>query len=309
MCIIAIKTPNKKFMSKSVLAECFRNNPDGAGFMYPHNGEVHIRKGYMSFNSFWNALSETRAKYGDDIPYVMHFRISTQAGVQPSCTHPFPLSTNMSDLKMLKCKAHVGIAHNGIIQLTTDHSQKEYSDTMKFITDYVPFFIRNLNWWKSSAAKTALKELCKSKLAILGGDGHIERIGDFVEDDGHWYSNTTYRAPKVKSYSYWDDGYYLYTSPTQSKTTPIDTSWVDPDWEDAWNESTQRYDFDEDMCPMSYDDTAYYCEFCSNKSSCQLYTNLCVQTASKRKKVAEKLNVSEPASKKTSKKITKKSKK
>lgn len=272
MCVIAIKTPNKKFMSKSVLKECFRNNPDGAGFMYAHNGEVHIHKGYMSFESFWKALKQTREQYGDDIGYVMHFRISTQAGVQPSCTHPFPLSKNMNDLRMLSCKAKVGIAHNGIIQLTTDHSQKTYSDTMKFITDYVPFFIRNLNWWKSEPAKKALKELCGSKLAILGGDGHIERIGDFVSEDGNFYSNTTYKAPKVKytypttySADWWDDGY------NYNKSYGLSDS---DDWDGYWNETRQAFVFEEQWCPMSCDDNDSYCEYCSNRDNCPLYRNL-----------------------------------
>lgn len=301
MCIIAVKTMNNKFMSKATLEECFRNNPDGAGFMWADKGMVHIRKGFMSFSTFWKALTDVRTEYGDMIPYVMHFRISTQAGIQQSCTHPFPLSTTMKDLKMLSCKAKVGIAHNGIIQLTTDHNQKEYSDTMKFITDYVPFFIKNLNWWKNEHAKIALKELCGSKLAILGGDNHIELIGDFVKDKGNYFSNTTFKAPKYKnnwfqgatvSHSLYDDGYYC-------------GSWAD-DWGAFWNESTQKYEFDESYCPMSIDDCESYCEACCDKEHCSLHKNL-VQEKEKelelkvgeclKKRVSERASASKKSSK------------
>lgn len=294
MCIIAIKSKHNKFMSKATLEECFRNNPDGAGFMYPANGEVHIRKGYMSFNSFWKALKKVREEYGDDIPYVMHFRISTQAGVQPSCTHPFPLSKNMDDLRMLSCKSKIGIAHNGIIQLTTDHSQKTYSDTMKFITDYVPFFIKNLSWWKSEPAKKSLEKLCGSKLAILGGDGHIERIGDFVKDEGNYYSNTTYKVPKYNFNTGFNEKWWgsLYDNINYDAPIVSDDYSAD-DWEMYWNEAFQTYDFDESWCPMACDDCELYCEHCSNKYKCSTYSKLVDTT--------ETLKVSEPKKKKSKK--------
>ena len=148
MCVIAYKPLNVDFMKKSILEECFRNNPDGSGFMFAVNGKVHIRKGFMTFTEFWNALETERKKYGDIIPYVMHFRISTQAGVNQKCCHPYPLSSDMENLKKLSTTSNIGIAHNGIIKLTSDGA-KDYNDTMKFITDYATLLINEVDWWKN----------------------------------------------------------------------------------------------------------------------------------------------------------------
>lgn len=245
MCVIAYKPMNTAFMSKGTLEECFRNNSDGAGFMFSANGKVHIRKGFMNFNDFWSALKAVRTQYGDNIPYVMHFRISTQAGVNQHCCHPYPLSANMENLKKLSCSSRIGIAHNGIIPLTSDRTVKDYNDTMKFITDYATLLIISVDWWKNPNIARALKKLCESKLAILGSDNHVELIGEFVKDKGCYYSNETFRKPK-----------YVY---------PKFTSW--DSWKDEWeyfkNLRTKKYDFSETYCPLSMDDDDSYCNKCT----------------------------------------------
>ena len=91
MCIIAYKPLNVAFPEEYILHNCFDNNDDGAGFMYAFNGEVHIHKGYETFEKFMAALNKARAITGDKVPYVMHFRIATQ-GYERTMTHPFPLS-------------------------------------------------------------------------------------------------------------------------------------------------------------------------------------------------------------------------
>ena len=78
MCVICVKPTNTLFPSKETLQNCFYNNNDGAGFMYTFQDKVHIQKGLMTFESFWNCLEQARQKTGDNVPYVMHFRISTQ---------------------------------------------------------------------------------------------------------------------------------------------------------------------------------------------------------------------------------------
>ena len=57
MCIIVIKPQNVAFPSKEILKNCFTQNPDGAGFMYPANHKVMIEKGFNNFDKFYGALS------------------------------------------------------------------------------------------------------------------------------------------------------------------------------------------------------------------------------------------------------------
>ena len=114
--------------SKKTLKRCFDNNDDGAGFMYNASGKVYIKKGFATFQEFWKTLRKIREEYGDNIPCVMHFRISTQAGNRPDCTHPFPLSSHMKDLRLLETTTDIGIAHNGIISLTSSGEVSSRTD-------------------------------------------------------------------------------------------------------------------------------------------------------------------------------------
>ena len=101
MCIIAYKPQNVAMPSKKLLQICFNNNPDGAGYMIASGGNVIYRKGFMDFGGFYSSLTSAIKRYGEDVPYVLHFRISTQAGVNKQCCHPFPLSDDMDDHRMV----------------------------------------------------------------------------------------------------------------------------------------------------------------------------------------------------------------
>jgi predicted glutamine amidotransferase len=195
MCIIVYKPSEAKLPDKQTLKKCWKNNPDGAGYMFPSKDTVVIKKGFMSFNEFYKQLVYDKNQYGEFTPFVMHFRVSTQAGVNKECTHPFPLSEEMDNLKKLRVKCQCGIAHNGVIDLTSDRWNKTitYSDTMKFITDYLTLIITTKDWYKDKGKLKLIEKLAESKLAIMMGNGHVELIGDFIEENGIFYSNQYYK--------------------------------------------------------------------------------------------------------------------
>ena len=180
MCVILYKPNNVAMPTKDILKTCYDNNPDGAGYMYSNDNNVVIKKGFMTFNAFYKSLKSTK-KLWNNTPFVIHFRISTQGGVNKQLTHPFPLSANMSDLKKLNNKSNIGIAHNGIIDLTSNYYKKDinHSDTMEFITDYLSLIIDNINYYKNSKTLKLIERLADSKLAILDRCGHCELIGNF----------------------------------------------------------------------------------------------------------------------------------
>jgi len=210
MCIIVYKPEGVNFPTKKVFKECFNNNPHGAGFAYIENGQVKIQKGYMGFTSFNKALRQVRMRIGDKSPYVLHFRISTQAGERPDCCHPFPLSSKMDDLRQLTFSSDYAVAHNGIIDLTSSYSKTvTYSDTMEFITNYLSLIIDKPTFYKDKKKVTLIDRLIDSKMAILDKSGHCTLIGTFVEEGGVFYSNTTYKSPK---YSFQDSYPYRYTA-------------------------------------------------------------------------------------------------
>lgn len=284
MCVICYKPQNEKMPTFKALENCWNVNPDGAGYMFAHKRRVYIRKGFMDFISFMSSLESDKAKYGENIPWVLHFRISTQAGVNPECTHPFPLSDKMADLKKLDTITDIGIAHNGIIHLTSDGYSKTitYSDTMKFITDYMSLIVKDTNWWRDKNTVTLIERLIKSKLAVLDKYGHCELIGNFIEHDGCFYSNTSFEDRVYKNYfnsniidNSWDryDGWTPYQSgwgdyyANKKHRTSKDDYYED--LEDFYfNPETEEYDLDPENCPWTMWADCSYCGECSNSGLC-----------------------------------------
>ena len=105
------KPVNVAFPEEQILKNCWDNNPDMGGFMYTFNNKVYIQKGYMEWEEFKSALEKARKKTGDKVPYVLHFRISTQ-GYDKECCQPFPMSASMKNMKKLRTETNIGVAHN-----------------------------------------------------------------------------------------------------------------------------------------------------------------------------------------------------
>lgn len=282
MCIIAYKPLNVAFPEEYILENCFNNNDDGAGFMYTFGGEVHIHKGYETFEKFMAALNKARAITGDKVPYVMHFRIATQ-GYDKTMTHPFPLSSKMANLKRLHYKCSIGVAHNGILDITSDGA-KTYSDTMKFITDYLSNIIQSMDFYKNKRTLRLIEYLIDgSRLAILDKNNHCTLMGKgWIKDNGIYYSNNSYvREPyhwdyKGRGRAWWeDDGYYLRPALHSSGTVKADTAPAsniqeseNESWEDYKGPNTGKYYFDDEYCPLSVDNIESYCANCANCAYC-----------------------------------------
>lgn len=222
MCIIIYKPEGKQFPSKDTLRTCFENNPDGAGFMLPYKDSVRIYKGFMSFESFYTCLEDVRDYAGDNTPYVLHFRITTQAGVRADCTHPYPIARDMDVLRLLRCRCNIGVAHNGIINLTSTWGKKvTYNDTMQYITDYLALLIKDRRYYKDADTLQLIERTCKSKLAIMDGSGKTTLIGEFITDElGVFYSNSSYKATPRSTYAkyYFDEDDYPYCTYYDTKT-------------------------------------------------------------------------------------------
>lgn len=299
MCVICVKNKNVKFPEEKALRNCWDNNPDMGGFMFVYKETVHIKKGYMTYEDFSRALNEARKMTGDDVPYVMHFRISTQ-GYDSDCCQPFPLSEKMHNLRKRRSKASIGVAHNGILHLTSDGA-KDYSDTMKFITDYLVNIVRGLDYHEDSRTVKLIENLIKgSRFAILGKDGFCSLLGTgWVEDKktGLWYSNDSYkREPYVyvkpckgkasriydveydwesawDSSAYWDE-YYLASAKSEAKKASDGTESKLSKIDDVLDEidgETPPYNFKHGSCPHSLYDEDAYCsrELCNDYHNCQ----------------------------------------
>ena len=198
MCVIAVSKAGRRQPTEEEIRNMFYHNPHGAGYMFARDGEVIIHKGFMDVEEYIKAVRSEGLT--EETPAVYHFRISTQAGVGETMTHPFPLTSRLEDTEVLDCIAQCGVAHNGVISLTTNGNSR-YSDTALFITDYLNKLIRNPKDLKDKAIITMISRLTNSKWAIMDASGEIAVIGSpWYVEDGVQFSNHSYE--KYETYYY-----------------------------------------------------------------------------------------------------------
>lgn len=179
MCIIAA-SPQGVIIPKENLEQCFKNNSDGAGFMYHDNGLV-VEKGFFSFDEFYEAYAPHAEK-----KIVCHFRIKTHGEKNKDNCHPFLVSEDMA------------FVHNGIIKIEEDH--KEYSDTWHFNEKIIkPMYRDNRAFIRRLYNRELIKGFIGySKLVFMDSKGRSFIINSNKGEwhEGVWYSNTSYKVWK-----------------------------------------------------------------------------------------------------------------
>lgn len=212
MCIAVAVPAGTACPSLETLHACWTNNDDGAGMAWNHNGKVIIKKGFMTWESFKAAFEKYSKEYDfTKAGVLLHFRISTCAGVNPQNTHPFPISNDTAMLQKPESVSDYAVVHNGIISLTssTATAEKTTSDTLVFVRDYIWNIAQNRGWFRRESNIDLIYRLAGSKVAILNRFGEIIHTPGFTEDNGVWYSNDTYKNTRVRySHSYGNYGCY-----------------------------------------------------------------------------------------------------
>ena len=204
MCIICISKSGVRQPSEQEFTNMWNANPHGAGYMCLRDGMVEIHKGFMTYKEFKRNVDAE--KFTDRDVVLYHFRISTQAGVNPYMTHPFPLTDDIENTRLLDLRCNVGIVHNGIIRITSNNDA-EYSDTALFIANYLPALIREVDDVQDEAVQRCIADLIGSKMAFLTDCGDVVTIGKFItEKSGLIFSNDGYKEKQFfRTYSYMND--------------------------------------------------------------------------------------------------------
>ncbi len=212
MCVIVAKKAGVEFPNNEILENCFRYNSDGAGIMFADNGEVQAIKGLQTEKAFFSIYEKIKRKYGKETAFCFHFRIGTHGEKKsPHFTHPFPLSNSPAELKALKFSGNMGIMHNGIIYNYSRNTNSGLSDTMEFIADIAyPLLKKNSDALAEPNLSVFSNILDGSRLCVMHGNGKIQLIGNYVEDNGIYYSNNSYKKQEISSsyYSGKFNGYY-----------------------------------------------------------------------------------------------------
>lgn len=188
MCIIVYKPIGEELPDYNILAGCAADNPDGAGYMYrSDNGKIIISKGFFDIDELIFEIEKLGNVKDKDI--AIHFRYATHGSISPGNCHPFPITKNIRTLRRKNLVCQSAIMHNGVIS-GMDHKNKTLSDTMcavKIISD------------TGEKSQPSLKILSSGKFLIM--DSLETRMyGDFINDDGIFYSNNGYYL-----YKYWDE--------------------------------------------------------------------------------------------------------
>lgn len=206
MCVIAVSPAGSKQPTEKDFRMMWDHNPHGAGFMWCEHEQVYIQKGLMRFDDFMDYIKYYRFTAAD--PVVYHFRISTQAGTGPEMTHPFPLTADPSEhLKLSPKPCDIGVAHNGIISLTTDRNEKTFSDTSLFIQKYLTKIVRSPADLESQEIIDMIYTLARSKFAIMRGDGEIATVGTFYKQPGNFLVSNEFYKP-IRNFSGWSYNYF-----------------------------------------------------------------------------------------------------
>lgn len=187
MCI-AISKPAGKIISEEILRNCFVANPDGAGFAVKGatEGEVDVYKGYMTFQSFYEAFKPFQEQAA-----IIHFRIATHGSVKPENCHPFMVNNGLAFI------------HNGIINNVTgkvNHLEDEV-DTNAFNRLYLQH-LPDRFYRDRVLCDLVGNYIGYSKLAFINAQGELSIINEEKGEwsDGVWYSNTSFRGRPKTTY-------------------------------------------------------------------------------------------------------------
>lgn len=238
MCIAIAKPMGVDIPSDEILTNCFKNNPDGAGFAFNYNNEVIIRKGYMKLKDFLDAFHKYDEKFNfKNRGVLIHTRITTHGGTNPQMCHPFPINSDEGALKKIEYSSPYAVIHNGIISLTSAEAtrKKDMSDTAVFVQKYLTKIAKNKNWFSNEANIELIEELIDSKMAILNGNGSIVMTSGFTEDEGIFYSNSSYLENKYKKVYDWD--WYEEGATAKDYTDYLLANGYSPDETGCWRKN------------------------------------------------------------------------
>lgn len=195
MCILVHKPKGIEMPKREFLKNCHDNNPDGIGIAWiDDRGITHIRKGFMKFKAFMKFLKSVNGL--KDMDVILHFRWATHGSVSPGNCHPFPIDVNLRNLRSTSYSGRFSIlAHNGVIfeyGNVSKGSKNDLSDTMILSKRIHEHGI------KSREIQGVIAK--GGKFCISDRDGNIQRYGDFIEEDGIYWSNDGYAYSQLDVY-------------------------------------------------------------------------------------------------------------
>ena len=210
MCIICIKEKSVKFPSMKAVRNMCENNNDGFAIAWYHP-TMKSTQVYRTMNQkqFLKEYKRIKNEYdAENTTLFIHARIKT---------HGTPNLKNCHGWVSDECG--LAFAHNGILSGVANRDDMTDSETF-FRDIFTPAFM--YGGWEA-AERTIDAIIGTSKFVFMDSYGGIVHYGNYIEDNGLLYSNTTYQPPLWKSYT---------KSPYSSRVYPSASyDWNYDEWE------------------------------------------------------------------------------
>lgn len=224
MCILIVKRAGVKFPAMENIQNSCDNNPNGFSMAWIGEGKLQNFRcmDKKEFLQKYKELSNTLSY--KSTPMIIHARIATHGTVNVNNTHCW-LDTELG----------IAFAHNGVLSIA---NRDDMTDSETFFRDiFVPVY-RSRGWDGATLAIQAI--IGSSKFAFLDRKGAIRYAGNFVDEKGVLYSNTSYLKRSYVSSGY-GSSYSGYGSKWggASQRTGLD---YDREWSNAyWDAKAKRY--------------------------------------------------------------------
>jgi glutamine amidotransferase len=196
MCL-AIYKPAGLDIPKSNLKNAFESNNDGCGLCWAEDGQLHVEKGMLAFDTFYEIYEAHK-----EAPMLIHFRKSTHGKKDTENCHPFLFNDGQ-----------LALIHNGVIPIKC--SEDGYSDTWHFVNKVlepmvkehgVPIDDQALSWFIRVS-------IGSDKVVVMDAKGETiifnEDKGNWEDTDGTagqkgkvWYSNYSFRYGSNRNTGY-----------------------------------------------------------------------------------------------------------
>lgn len=217
MCVIVHKPTGIAIPNDEVLKNCFNKNPHGSGILLYRQNSSHleIHKGLMTFEDFKNTLTSLNIQVDDEL--VLHFRITTSGGTNPENCHPFPISSDINQLKQLRINTKQAFVHNGI--LGKGDEKLKLSDTQLFVQEVMaaPNVVNYLDDKMVQQIIEQIADSSGSKFFVADAEKKIfERYGKWYEVNSCFYSNVYWQHTSY-SHSFASSNWSSYYTPRSYK--------------------------------------------------------------------------------------------
>lgn len=204
MCLITL-VPKGKDKYADIVRKSIENglvtNTDGMGYSFKRAStkKVYISKGYRTLKSIWKALKEHNLREEDEL--MIHLRNGNKGDINTDMCHPFVVSDKADEILANDCYVNKPtFCQNGTFyQFCLPNSI--YSDTFWFSRYFMSnkYALDALKYDKEFFDKYLRSVLTTNRVAFLFPNEDIDMIkyGEFIEDDGYFFSNLGYKDKSV----------------------------------------------------------------------------------------------------------------